>query len=273
MADTRGLGRMALHVGIAVAAEVVAPQALEGLEHAAARLLGGRQVFESGLVGRGLLRAALEQERADHHVLAAHHDTLAGATELPSGVAAGHRAADHHADAEQQEQQLLALRRLEISAQRRRVRAGDVAGLMRDDADDLVRRVRLHQRFGVHEDVAAVHHERIERVALDDAHVDVLRFQAGGPEDRPRIVLQQFLDLGVADQADRLGAGRQHRGYGNGGGAKHRHGSGPQPSQEAPGGTHHGTETGNQVGEAFGCCHGAGLGILCEFDTGWMNGF
>ena len=151
---------------------------------------------------------------------------------------------------------------------RGRMRAGDMAGLMRDDADDLVRRVRLHERFGVHEDVAAIHHERIEQVALDDAHVDVLRFQAGGPEDRPRIVLQQFLDLGVADQADRLGAGRQHRGYGNGGGAKHGHRSGPQPSQEAPGGNHHGTETGNQVIEAFGRCHGARLAILCGFVTG-----
>ena len=62
--------------------------------------------------------------------------------------------------------------------------AGDVAGLVRDDADHLVGRLGLMQGAGVDEDVAAVDHEGVEAVVPDDAHGDVLRAEAGRLEDR-----------------------------------------------------------------------------------------
>ncbi len=76
----------------------------------------------------------------------------------------------------------------------------DVARLVRDDADDFVRRLGRHQGAGVHVDVAAVHDEGVEAVVLDDAHGNVLRGQVGRPEDGLGVVAQQVLDLGIADE-------------------------------------------------------------------------
>ncbi len=75
--------------------------------------------------------------------------------------------------------------------------AGDVAGLVRDHADDLVRRLGLQQRARVDEHAAAGD-EGVEARIVDQDDVDARFRQAGGLEDRPRVVAHQRLDLGVA---------------------------------------------------------------------------
>ncbi len=46
--------------------------------------------------------------------------------------------------------------------------AGQVAGLVREHADDLVRRLGVEQRAGIDEDVAAVHDEGVEGAVVED---------------------------------------------------------------------------------------------------------
>ena len=77
------------------------------------------------------------------------------------------------------------------------VAAGDMAGLVRDDADDLVGRLGLQQRAGVDEHAAAGD-EGVEARIVDQNDVDAGFRQARGLEDRPRIVAHQRLDLGIA---------------------------------------------------------------------------
>ena len=89
-------------------------------------------------------------------------------------------------------------------AQLGQMSAGDVAGLVRDDADHLIGRVGLLQGAGVDEDVAAVEHEGVVAVVPDDAHGHASTAEACGAEDGTRVVLQQVLDLGVADVAEHL---------------------------------------------------------------------
>ena len=90
---------------------------------------------------------------------------------------------------------------------------------MRDDADDLVGRLRLHQRAGVDEHAPAGN-EGVEARIVDQHDVDAGFGQAGRLEDRPRVVAHQRLDLGVAHHRRAL---LRHRG-GQGGqcqGASH----------------------------------------------------
>ena len=62
----------------------------------------------------------------------------------------------------------------ELLAQLRQMAAGDVAGLVREHADDLVRRLGFEQRAGIDEDVPAVHDEGVEGAVVDDDDLDVL---------------------------------------------------------------------------------------------------
>ena len=70
------------------------------------------------------------------------------------------------ADAEHHEQQRLGLVAGDARSERGHVPAGDVAGLVGDDADHLVGRLGLHERAGVDEHVEAVDHEGIEALVL-----------------------------------------------------------------------------------------------------------
>ncbi len=129
--------------------------------------------------------------------------------DLADALAAGARTGDHRADAEQQGDDRLRLRGGQLLAQARKMAAGDMAGLVGQHADDLVRRLRLHQRAGIDEDAPPVHHEGVEGALVDDDDLDVLLRQSGGAQDRLGIVAQQLLDLGVAD--DRHAARRRLR--------------------------------------------------------------
>ena len=64
-------------------------------------------------------------------------------------------ARDRNADAEQHSQRHRALDAREFLVELGEVAAGDMAGLVREHADDLVRRFGIHQRAGVDEDAAA----------------------------------------------------------------------------------------------------------------------
>ena len=77
--------------------------------------------------------------------------------------------------------------------------AGDVTGLVGEHADDLIRRLRLHQRAAVDEDAAAVGDEGVERTVVDDDDLNILLRQTRRAQNRLRILPQQLLDLGVAD--------------------------------------------------------------------------
>ena len=59
--------------------------------------------------------------------------------------------------------------------------AGDMAGLVREHADDLVRCGRLEQGAGIDENAMAVHHEGIERAVVDDDDADILLGKARYP--------------------------------------------------------------------------------------------
>ena len=86
-----------------------------------------------------------------------------------------------------------------------------MAGFMRQHADDLIRRFRLHHRAVIDEDAAAVGNEGVERAIVDDHHLDILFLHAGGAQDRPRVVAQQLLGLGVAQGRGTLLLGRRQR--------------------------------------------------------------
>src|SRR4051812_3982205 len=78
--------------------------------------------------------------------------------------------------------------------------AGQVAGLVREHPDNLVWGVRFHQRAVIHENAAAVGDEGVETAVVDDDDLDVLLLQPRAAQDWPRVIAQQLLDLGVAQQ-------------------------------------------------------------------------
>jgi hypothetical protein len=114
--------------------------------------------------------------------------------------------------------------------------AGNVPGLVRQHADDLIRRLRFHQRARIHEDALAVHDEGVEVAVVDDHDLDVVAGQAGDLQDRRGVVAQQLLDLGVAD--DRHAALRRcllrQACRGDGGGGQNRDGAGRWPKAARP---------------------------------------
>ena len=65
--------------------------------------------------------------------------------------------------------------------------AGEMAGFVRQHADDLVRGLRLHQRAIIHENTVAVGDEGVENAVVDDHDLDVLLFQARSAQDRPAV--------------------------------------------------------------------------------------
>ena len=158
--------------------------------------------FHAGAVGLFFLRALIGQAASGGSFPAGRGWPRAGLPTSPPLRAA----ATMRADAEQHGDDRRGLRLRELLAQPRQMAAGDVAGLVREHADDLVRRLGVDQRAGVDEDAPAVHHEGVERAVVDDDDLDVLLREAGGAQDRLRVVAQQLLDLGVAD--DRQPGGR-----------------------------------------------------------------
>ena len=74
-----------------------------------------------------------------------------------------------------------------------------VSGLVREHADDFVRRLGVEKGSGVDEDVAAIHDEGIERAVAEHHDPHILLRKTGGVQDRLRVVAQQLFDFGVTD--------------------------------------------------------------------------
>ena len=204
---------MRLHVGIGAARgeQAVVGEALEGLVHAPGGLAGGGQKFHAGAVGVFFLLAHIGEQGAADHFLRRGDRRRAGIGEAAVGAAAL-RARHHRAGAEQHGDDHLGLRLRQLLAHLGEMAAGKMAGFVRQHADDLVRRFRLHHRAVIDEDAAAVGDEGVEDALVDDHHLDVLLFEARGAQDRPGIVAQQLLGLGIAEDG-RAAVFLRHRGH------------------------------------------------------------
>ena len=194
--------------------ELLLGEALERRLHAAPGLMGGFEQAQAGLVrGDSWARRSLSIERITMSLPPMAMPPPAPATSRAVSPAR-HRAADHQADAQDGQQEALGGVAGDAAAQLRHVAADDVAGLVGDHADHLVGRLGLRQGAGVDEHVAPVHHEGVEALVPDDAHGDVLRGEPGSPEDGQRVVLEEVLDLGVANQRQPLRGGGRDGGKG-----------------------------------------------------------
>ena len=198
-----GVHRRGLEHGVVI-------EALEQLQQPLWRLLRCFEVADGCPVGGLLLAALIREHGALGHLLAAHgHAHAAGARLADAGAAAADRcrAAQDHCRSRQD------LGVLQLLAQPHEMPSGDMAALVREDADDLVRGLGVDQRSGVHEDVLAVRHEGIERPLADQHDLDGAGAQACRLGDRLQIVAHQLLDLGIADDRRPLGLrnGRNRR--------------------------------------------------------------
>ena len=126
----------------------------------------------------------------------------------PSAGRAAKRAGRHGRKPEQLQHQRRRLRPRQLRAKPREMTAGDMAALMRDDADHLVWRLGLHQRAGMDEHIVPVDDEGVEAAVVDDVNFDGLRAQPGGVEDRLGVGSDQRLGLGIADHARGVGRRR-----------------------------------------------------------------
>ena len=191
---------MRLHIGIGAARgeQALIGEPLEGVVHALGGLAGRGQKLHAGAVGVFFLLAPIGEQGAADHFLRRGDRRRAGIGQAAIGVAAS-CARHHRAGAEQHGDDHLGLRLRQLLAHLGEMAAGEVAGFVRQHADDLVRGLRLHDRAVIHENAAAVGDEGVEGALVDDHHLDVLLFQTGGAQDRPGIVAQQLLGLGVAE--------------------------------------------------------------------------
>src|SRR4029079_12157685 len=102
----------------------------------------------------------------------------------PKTGSAADRACGHGSKPQELQHKGGRLRLRYLRAQPRKMAAGDVPALMRNDADHLVRRLRFHECAGMHEHVVTVDHEGVETAVVDNVNIDALRAEAGGGEDR-----------------------------------------------------------------------------------------
>ena len=84
------------------------------------------------------------------------------------------------------------------------VAAGDVPGLMRQDADQLIWRVGMQQQARVDEDVLPAGDKRINAAVRHQIDVDGVGIEPGRLPDRRHHCVNVGFDLGVAQQADAI---------------------------------------------------------------------
>ena len=201
--DAIGRQRMRRQVGVASADQhaLVPLQVAQELQRSLGRLPGALQEGDRRLVSRALLSLAVVEEGED----GAWHRRLAGAgRSRPAAAAAAHGAARQGAGAQDHLQDLHGAEVVQLFLHAREMAAGDVAGLVRQHADQLVRRLGAHDQAGVDKDALAARHEGIERVVLDDHDLDRVGVEAGRLPDRRHEGPDGVLDLGVADQIEAL---------------------------------------------------------------------
>jgi hypothetical protein len=187
--------RVGLQIGILVGAEQVflAFELLEELQHAAGRLVRFVEEAHARLVGGRFLGPAVLQEVSGRDSLADR-----GCTHADARIAGG----DAGAEAQQQCRDRFDGRVMQLVLDADQMAVGDVAGLVGDHADHLVRRIGAHQQPGVDEHVHAGGDEGVDLVVLDQMHLDRLGIQSGHAEQRIGIGADRILDFRVADQLD-----------------------------------------------------------------------
>ena len=186
-------------------ADKLATHELEGLEHAAPRLLGGVEERDGSLIGRQFLVLPVGEQSADGRIRSPSGYAHAGLAH-PGG--AGERTANHRGDAEQLHHERRRFGARDLGSEPGKVTAGDMAALMGDDADHLIGRLGGHQRAGMHEHIVPVDDESVEVGVVDDVNVDRLRAETGRAEDRLGVSADQRFGFSIADEAGRVGRGR-----------------------------------------------------------------
>src|SRR5436305_919993 len=136
-------------------------QNFEKLHQAARGLAGAVEKIERGMIGGGLLRDREPHERALADRLRAEERR----TVTPGDRG---RRADYHRD------DLLDTGVVHRLLAAYDVTAGNVAGLVRDDADQLVRRFRPQDEPGIDKDRLAAGDKRVQLIVLDQVDPDVL---------------------------------------------------------------------------------------------------
>jgi hypothetical protein len=207
-----------------VGAEVlVAPRLVEHLlvaevvEEVGQALAGQLGLLQQGgpaLVGAGFLFAAEADGAQGPEVAGAAHQ----ARRRLAGAGHGRQQAQAHGQQEGLHAGRLHLARAGVVA------GGQVADFVGDDALQLVGRLGLQDQPGVDP-----HHPRrgegVQVLGADDRDLHVAGIDAGGPQDRVGVPVQDLLDLGVADQGLALALGRgqgwpQHQARRQGGGER-----------------------------------------------------
>ncbi len=170
--------------------------------------MGRVEEGDGGLVGRGLLVLPVGKHHAHRGVGAAEGGAHAKLTDI---AGAGHGTRGHGGEADDLHHQRGGLRFRYLRPQPRQMAAFDVAAFVRDHADQLIGRLCIHDRAGMHEHVVAVDDEGVEGAVVDDVDIDVLRAEPGGFKDRLRIGPQQRFRLSVADQPGGVRRGGRHQ--------------------------------------------------------------
>ena len=149
--DAFGRHRMRLRIGVGEARgeHRLVGEALEGLVHALRRLVGRGQEFHRRAVGGLFMRALVGQQRALRGMLAAHDGRHAGLARAVRGAAADALPAAIAAAPSSMAIRAAVCTLASSCAQLRQMAAGDMAGLVRQHADDLVRggRIRRARRY------------------------------------------------------------------------------------------------------------------------------
>ena len=138
----------------------------------------GVEELHAGAVGLLFLRALIGEQRAADHLLRRHGSPAGG--RLPPALPPVARPPTIAPTPSSMRDDRGGLRVGELLAQPRQVAARHMAGLVRQHADDLVRRLAIVQRADIDEDAPAVHHEGVERAVVDQHDLDVLLREAGG---------------------------------------------------------------------------------------------
>ena len=164
---------------------------LEELQEPARRLPAGVEKSHGRVIGRGLLRHRILHEGALGDAFRGQHGRAAAAA--PAGDAGS--GAEHHRD--DSFDAGVPCRLLKA----RQVPPGNMAGLMREHPDQLVRSLGAHDEAAVDEFVLAAGDEGIYLLVLDQIDVQRARLEPRRLPDRGYHRANVGFDLGIADNA------------------------------------------------------------------------